>query len=156
MKNFRGQGGAVILDYLIVSAGQRYPSHIEGNASADFYFKVRFDADFNNVVPGFLVKSLEGIFLYGTNSFVSGHGSENISVSAGDIKVFKFSLPLRLNTGHYLISFGISSGNPLQELIPLERRYDSVLLYVERIMPFWGIVDMEASFHILEQKGSEL
>jgi len=145
-----GHGGAAILDYLIVADGQQYPSRIEGNSTVDFYFKVRFDADFDNVVPGFLIKTLEGIFLYGTNSFVSTQGRENIAARAGDIKVFKFSLPLTLNEGYYLVSFGISSGNPLQELIPLDRRYDSVLLHVGRALQFWGIVDMEASFHLLD------
>lgn len=143
-----GHGGAAILDYLVVADGQEYPSRIESNATTDFYFKVRFNADFENVVPGFLIKTLEGIFLYGTNSFVSGR--EHIAARAGDVKVFRFSLPLTLNEGHYLVSFGISSGNPLQELIPLDRRYDSVLIHIGRALQFWGIVDLEASFHALE------
>lgn len=151
-----GHGGAAILDYLVVAEGQRYPSRIEANALTDFYFKVRFDADFDSVVPGFLIKTLEGIFLYGTNSFVSTNGRETISARAGDVRVFKFSLPLTLNEGHYLVSFGISSGNPLQELLPLDRRYDSVMLHVGRGLQFWGIVDLEASFGMLEHAAASL
>lgn len=147
-----GHGGAAILDYLVVADGQEYPSRIESNIATDFYFKVRFDADFDNVVPGFLIKTLEGIFLYGTNSFVSTQGREHIAAQAGDVKVFKFSLPLALNEGYYLVSFGISSGSPLQELIPLDRRYDSVLIQVGRAIQFWGIVDLGASFHALEKQ----
>lgn len=145
-----GRGGAAILDYLVVADGQHYPSRIEGNGTADFYFKVRFDADFDNVVPGFLIKTLEGIFLYGTNSFIASRGRTRISATAGEVKVFKFSLPLTLNEGHYLVSFGISAGNPLQELVPLERRYDAVMLHVGRILQFWGVVDMQASFDCLD------
>lgn len=145
-----GHGGAAILDYLVVADGQRYPSRIEGNAKTDFYFKVRFDAGFDNVVPGLLIKTLEGIFLYGTNSFVSSRGRERITARAGDVKVFRFSLPLTLSEGHYLISFGVSAGDPLQELTPLDRRYDSVLLHVGRALQFWGIVDLEASFSYME------
>lgn len=145
-----GHGGAAILDYLVAADGQDCPSRIESNSIADFYFKVRFDADFDNVVPGFLIKTLEGIFLYGTSSFVSTQGGEHIAARAGDVKVFKFSLPLALNEGYYLVSFGISSGSPLQELIPLDRHYDSVLIQVGRAMQFWGIVDLGASFHALE------
>ncbi|UJB65256.1 ABC transporter ATP-binding protein [Acidovorax sp. YS12] len=149
-----GQGGAAILDYLIVSGGQDYPSRIEGNAGTDFYFKVRFDAGFENIVPGFLIKTLEGIFLYGTNSFVVSEGREQISACAGDVKIFGFSLPLALNEGNYLVSFGVSSGNPLQDLTPLDRRYDSVLIHVGRALPFWGIVDLKASFHVVEAEGA--
>ena len=145
-----GHGGAAILDYSIVCQGEHYPSRIEGNAPVDFYFKVRFDSDFASVVPGFLIKTLEGIFLYGTNSFIASDGRESIHVSAGELRVFKFSLPLTLNEGHYLVSFGISSGHPPHELTPLDRRYDSLLVYVGRAMPFWGIVDMEASFQSVD------
>lgn len=143
-----GHGGAAILDYIFVADGQHYPSRIEGNTLTDFHFKVRFDADFDKVVPGLLIKTLEGIFLYGTNSFFSTHGRLNISARAGDIKIFKFSIPLKLNEGDYLLSFGISSGDPLQKLIPLDRRYDSAMIHVGRTTQLSGIVDMEASFEV--------
>lgn len=146
-----GHGGAAIIDYLIIVHGEHYPSRIESNAPTDFYFKVRFDAHFDNVVPGFLIKTLEGIFLYGTNSFISSDGREAITASPQEIMVFKFSLPMTLNEGHYLISFGISAGDPLHQLTPLERRYDSVIIYISRSLQFWGIVDMEASFETCER-----
>lgn len=146
-----GHGGAVIIDYLIMSGGLKYPSRIEGNAETDFYIKVRFDRDFDSVVPGLLVKTLEGIFLYGTNSFVSSAGRSNISALADEMKVFKFSFPMALNEGHYLISFGVSSGSPLHELVPLDRRYDSVIVHVGRALQFWGLVDLCATFQICDQ-----
>jgi lipopolysaccharide transport system ATP-binding protein len=145
-----GHGGATILDYLIIADGQHYPSRIEGNTRTDFYFKVRFDDNFDSVVPGFLIKTLEGLFLYGTNSFVSTANSKRILVHAGDIQVFRFSLPLALNEGHYLISFGISSGDPTAELVPLDRRYDSVMVNAGRALQFWGIVDLAAQFEQLQ------
>jgi len=151
-----GHGGAAIIDYFFTAAGENYPSRIESNAVTNFYFKVRFDLDADSVVPGFLIKTLEGIFLYGTNSFVSTDGRENISVRAGDVKVFQFSLPLALNEGHYLVSFGISSGHPLQELTPLDRRYDSLMIHVGRPMQFWGIVDLRASFHCHDEKSGAI
>lgn len=141
-----GHGGATILDYLIKSGGEDYPSSIQGNSKTDFYFKVKFEKDFESVVPGFLIKTLEGIFLYGTNSFISTEGRSQISASAGESKLFHFSMPLNLNQGHYLISFGVSSGDPQNELIPLDRRYDSVMININRTLQFWGIVDLEASF----------
>jgi lipopolysaccharide transport system ATP-binding protein len=44
--------------------------------------KVVFEYDFDCVVPGILIKTLDGLFLYGTNSFLASEGRENISVSA--------------------------------------------------------------------------
>lgn len=151
-----GHGGAAILDYLVIVDGERFPSRIESNSNGDFYFKVRFDADFESVVPGFLIKTLDGVFLYGTNSFVSSRGQSAISVRAGDIRMFRFSLPLNLNAGDHLVSFGISSGNPLMgDLLPLDRRYDSVMLKISRVVQFWGLSDMQATFNIEYQDPSE-
>ena len=151
-----GHGGATILDYLVIVDGERFPSRIESNSNGDFYFKVRFDADFESVVPGFLIKTLDGVFIYGTNSFVSSRGQSVISVRAGDIRMFKFSVPLNLNAGDHLISFGISSGNPLMgDLTPLDRRYDSLMLNISRLVQFWGISDMQATFNIEYQDPSQ-
>lgn len=152
-----GHGGAAIIDYLLVVDNERFPSHIESNSHCDFYFKVRFDSDFESVVPGFLIKTLEGIFLYGTNSFVSSRGQALISVKAGDVRIFKFSLSLSLNAGDFLVSFGISSGDPsIGDLVPLDRRYDSIMLKVSRAIQFWGIADMAATFNVEYPGASEI
>lgn len=145
-----GHGGAEILDYLIIADEQFYPSIIEGNAKTEFYFKVRFTSNFDNVVPGFLIKTIEGIFLYGTNSFISGNTKERISAKAGDVRIFCFTMPLAVNEGHYLISFGISSGDPFSELTPLDRRYDSVMIYVQKNRKFWGIFDLQGTFDCID------
>lgn len=141
-----GQGGAKIIDYDIQVDGQSYPSSIESNKTTDFFCKVLFDADYDNVVPGILIKTLDGLFLYGTNSFLASTGQQHISVKSGEIKVFKFSFPLNLNQGDYLLSFGISAGNPQAEMTPLDRRYDSIILHVSKAMEFWGIVDLKSTF----------
>ena len=143
-----GQGGASILDYMIVAGGEEYPAEIPTNSVTDFYFKVRFDGPFPNVYPGFLLKTLDGAFLYGTNSFLAMEGRRQIRAEAGEIHVYRFSMPLSVNSGHYLVSFGISSGGSIETLIPLERRYDSVLINVANPMPFWGVVDLRASLDI--------
>lgn len=141
-----GNGDASILDYLVVSGGQEFPSHIDGNSEVHFYFKVHFSTDVENVVPGILIKTIEGIFLYGTNSFLATSGREVISAKVGDIRIFQFSMPLTLIEGNYLLSFGISSGDPLNELIPLDRRYDAVLINIGKTQEFSGMVDLKATF----------
>ncbi|MGJ8525374.1 Vitamin B12 import ATP-binding protein BtuD [Halomonadaceae bacterium LMG 33818] len=141
-----GQGGARIVDYRIECGGEEFPSTIEANEVVNFEVKVKFDYDFDSVVPGILIKALDGLFLYGTNSFLASDGKEHIAVSRDDVKVFRFSFPLDLNSGDYLLSFGISAGNPHAELTPLDRRYDSVILHVNKPMGFWGIVDLKSTF----------
>lgn len=148
-----GQGGASILDYRIVAAGKPYPPRIESCTETEFFFKVRFDADFDAVMPGLLIKTIDGVFLYGTNAFSAAGGRiAPIAVQAGDILVFRFVCSLALNEGHYLISFGISAGDPLQTLTPLERRYDAVLIDVGRAVPFWGLADLRSTFDLWERR----
>lgn len=150
-----GQGGAQILDYVIACGDQSYPSLIVSNSPVDFYFKVRFDRDYESVVPGFLIKTLEGIFLYGTNSVLASADCNVIRVARNECKIFKFSLPVSLFEGYYLVSFGISSGFPTDELNPLDRRYDAVMIQVSRSGTFSGIIDLQANFSVCgEVEGS--
>ncbi len=140
-----GNGGARILDYLVHVNGQDYPAIIESNAKAEFSFKVIFDAGFDEITAGFLLKTHDGVFLYGTNSFLVTEGKQAISADKGEGIVFKFEVPMTLNAGHYMVSFGIATG-PQEMLKPLDRRYDSILLTVVRPMGFWGLVDLRAEF----------
>ena len=144
-----GHGGASIIDFLVSTPHASYPSRIESNTRTDFYFTVRFDNDFDQVVPGLLLKTLEGIFLYGTNSYLSSRGTAQHSARTGSVQTYRFSMPMALNEGHYLVSFGISSGDPRQDLVPLDRRYDSVLIHVGRDVQFWGIADLRATYQQL-------
>lgn len=146
-----GKGGAKILDYLILADGVEYPANIVSNQSVDFIVKVQFDYDYDNVVPGLLLKTLDGLFLYGTNSFLASKGKEYISVSKGEIRVFKFSFLVNLNQADYLLSFGISAGNPQLDMTPLDRRYDAIILHVSQGMEFSGIVDLNSTFSLYEK-----
>lgn len=143
-----GQGGARIIDYAVVSCGEEHPARLDSGARTEFMMKVVFDQDVESAVPGILIKTLEGLFLYGTNSFLASNGAKVISAKAGDVLVCAFQLPMNVNEGHYMVSLGISSGDPLSELTPLDRRYDSILLDVSRPMQFWGIVDLHAEFSV--------
>lgn len=144
-----GQGGARIVDYSVVSEGEEFPSRIDSGSRTSFYVKIAFDRDFDSVVPGFLVKTLEGLFLYGTNSFLSSEQKTGIAVKAGEVIVCRFTMPLDLNEANYLVSLGISSGDPLSELVPLDRRYDALVLDVARGMQFWGMMDLKADFELV-------
>ncbi|MFN3630626.1 MAG: ABC transporter ATP-binding protein [Casimicrobiaceae bacterium] len=142
-----GHGGAAIIDYHFEAGGEAYPSLIECGAETRFHFKVRFDADFDGVVPGFLIKTLDGLYVFGTNSILATHGRAHIAVKAGEERVFSFTMRLPLNTGHYLVSFGVSQGKSQDTLVPIARRYDALLVQLERRAPISGFVDLGAVFH---------
>lgn len=146
-----GNGGARIIDFLVRAENRDYPNVIISNSKTEFYFKVIFDKRCDDITAGILLKTHDGVFLYGTNSFLVSEGRRVISVEEGDIIVFKFVFKMSLNSGYYLMSFGVSEG-PQELLVPLERRYDSVLITIDRPRNFWGIVDFEAEFELTQSK----
>lgn len=143
-----GNGGAKIIDYVIASEGEVFPARLNSGARVTVGVRFHFEQDFDNIVPGLLLKTLDGLFLYGTNSFLASDGKTSLAARAGQVLTCSFSLPLSVNEGVYLLSLGVSSGDPLGELTPLDRRYDSIFLDVNRPMQFWGIVDLKADFAI--------
>jgi len=146
-----GQGGAKIIDFLTVSNGIEYPTVINTNDKLDVYVKILFEKDFEHISPGILIKSLEGVFIYGSNSYLSTKGKILPSAQAGQVAVYKFSFNLSLNEGTYLLSLGLSAGDPTQTTDPIDRRYDSILLKVTNHSHMWGLVDMQAEFMQVEE-----
>jgi homopolymeric O-antigen transport system ATP-binding protein len=73
------------------------------------------------------------------------------AVEAGACVSVEFTLPVGLNTGAFLISVGVSSDDGTGELVPLDRRYDSILVKVLHRLPIWGIVDLNASCRLLSE-----
>ncbi|BCI77252.1 ABC transporter ATP-binding protein [Vibrio cholerae] len=146
-----GGGGAKIIDYMTVCGGIEYPSVINTNDNLDIYVKVFFERDFEHITPGILIKSLEGVFIYGSNSYLSSKGKILPDGKSGHVVIYKFSLNLCLNEGAYLLSLGLSSGDPTQTTDPVDRRYDSVLLKVTNNVHMWGLVDMQADFVQIEE-----
>lgn len=140
-----GHGGAVILDYMIYSNGVEYPPSIESKSETEFIFKVFFENDYEDLTVGFLIKTHDGVYVYGINSYICLEGKEQLSVSKDSLHYYTFSLPINLNAGHYLVSIGISTGTQ-ENLIPLERRYDGILINVTRNVAFTGLVDLQAKF----------
>lgn len=150
-----GHGGAKIIDYVIASEGEVSPARLTSGARVTIGVKFYFETEFENVVPGLLLKTIDGVFLYGTNSFLASDGGTSLKVKAGEVVTCSFALPMSVNEGVYLLSLGISAGDPQGELLPLDRRYDSIFLDVSRPMQFWGIVDLNADFAIEGRTGGQ-
>lgn len=146
-----GRGGAKILDYVLKSGGRAYPSEITTNDAIEIYFSVAFLEDFEHITPGLLIKTVEGIFVYGTNSYISTRGTINLSGQKGRVIIYKFQFRAALNQGHYLLSLGVSGGDPSQTTEAIDRRYDSILINVVNPVHMWGMVDFQAKFEVCDE-----
>lgn len=145
-----GNGRADISDYLISGDSSEYPASVECGERLRFAFRCIFKEDFDNVVPGLMIKTLDGIFVYGTNSLILNEGRQRISVRAGEDRVFEFSLSFALNAGDYLVSLGVAAGDSVESLMPLDRRYDSIIITSTREVAFTGLVDLGADLVVYQ------
>ena len=101
-----GNGIARIVDFTIQSDGQWDVNNIRFGSRVELYIKILFCRHVKMPVVGFSLKTLEGIEIYGTNTFLMGD-----KIKPGiekQISVFKFSFTLRVNPNDYFIDLGIA------------------------------------------------
>jgi lipopolysaccharide transport system ATP-binding protein len=138
-----GGGGARITDYALRANDRLYPTSVEVGEQLTIAFRVWFDRALTAPVFGLMIKTLEGQIVYGTNSELKG--KEINEVAAGEAVNCQFSFPAKLNAGHYLISLGVSEASLDGQDLPLDRRYDAILLVVTAAESFLGLFDFSAS-----------
>src|SRR5262249_51184998 len=101
-----GGGAARIIDYAIESQGHRDATNIRFGAQVQLYVKVLFCRDVEMPLIGFAVKTLEGIEVFATNTFLMG--TKVKAVCQGQICVFRFSFKLRVKPGDYFFDIGVA------------------------------------------------
>lgn len=142
-----GQGGARIVDIHVASGGEAFPSPLDAGKAIRIAIRVVFDKNVDRPVYGLLVKTHDGVFLYGTNSTIA-QGHDAPPASRGAVVTCEFCIPSGLNSGAFLLSVGVSEPSGEGELVPLERRYDSILVQVLNRDAVWGLVDLRATCRI--------
>lgn len=144
-----GLGGAKILDYEIIQEDELYPTVLQTGKKLVLKYKVSFQRDVMRPVYGLLIKTHDGLNVYGTNSEISGNMMpDQILVRTGDMVEASFVFPNYLSSGAYLFSFGVTDMSTGSVGEPMDRRYDSVLMRVENTNQGSGIVDFEAKFDL--------
>ncbi len=139
-----GDKKALILDYKLVANGEPYPSAISTGQKIDLFLIVKFMAAIFRPILGVTIKTKEGITVYGANSEtlkqtdLSDAGTENSTLEV------KVSFSCDLAYGDYFISLGLASKHG-EEVIPHDRRYDSIHMQVRPNNTFFGLIDMKMS-----------
>jgi lipopolysaccharide transport system ATP-binding protein len=137
-----GDKKALILDYKLLADGELYPAAVSTGQKIDLSIAVKFFASIFRPILGVTIKTKEGITVYGANSEtlrqsdLSNAGAENTSIE------MKISFLCDLAYGDYFISLGLASKHG-EEVIPHDRRYDSIHLQVRPNNTFFGLIDMK-------------
>lgn len=126
-----GNGAAEIVDCVIVSKGEPDVVKIDAGEQVDVYFRVIFLQVSSRPIFGLTIKTPDGVAVFGVNSRDWKNGAEFRQFAAGEEIVVKFSVGMNIAPGEYLVSLGVAEEDrQTGEVIPLDRRYDSVYLLV--------------------------
>jgi lipopolysaccharide transport system ATP-binding protein len=149
-----GDRTAIILDFLLQTEKENHISFINKDVKRIVLkLKIRFFRDILNPVFGLVIKSKDGYTLCNINSLAQ---KDEISCSrnAGEVVFIEFSLELNLLPGDYFISVGVAE-KALDNIIPLDRRYDSIHFKVVGESHFLGILNMSPVISIINDYKSD-
>jgi lipopolysaccharide transport system ATP-binding protein len=137
-----GNRHCVILDYAIVSEGRWNPAAFSCGEQVDLYLKVKFNSATGTPIYGFAIKTVDGIYLNGTNTKLNK--TTVTSAKAGDFVILKFSVKLNLAPGDFFLDLGVGE-NKAGTDTPLDIREDIIHLVVQAREWFPGLVYIETS-----------
>lgn len=136
-----GDGAAQILDFYMEVENKPYPASITTGQLITFQISVRFLRDVVRPIFGITIKTKEGVAVYGANSETLNVDEFKTFGANGNIIQSEVSFQCKLASGDYFVSFGVASRQG-EDIIPHDRRYDSVHLYVLSETSFFGLVDL--------------
>lgn len=138
-----GDRKAELLDFSLTQGKEEYPVIVKEQGKLTFNFLLKFHETIFKPIFGFAVKTLDGVTIYNTNSKILGTPIIEIGEPGENHRV-KIEIPVKLYQGDYFISIGIASYDASGEVVPHDRRYDSIHITVEPTPEFLGLVNLEA------------
>jgi len=138
--------GAEIVDYLIAYNNTFDPVNIYSGDRIDIYIKAKFHEPAEFPLMGVAIKTIDGILIYGFNSFYTK--IEIPAAQKGNIVIGKFSLEMRLRHGDYFVDLGVDLKETVEssKYINLDRRCAAIHLKIIERNQFFGLADFQAEF----------
>jgi lipopolysaccharide transport system ATP-binding protein len=144
-----GDGAAKILDFHITNDLESFPSALTVGEKITLYLSIIFYQPIYRPILGITIKTKEGITVYGANSETLNCNDYIDLGRVGSVAQSKTEFVCRLAPGDYFVSLGIASKNG-EEVIPHDRRYDSIHLQVRPMAEFFGLVNLEMEMNAKE------
>ncbi|MGL4601039.1 MAG: ABC transporter ATP-binding protein [Plesiomonas sp.] len=142
-----GDGAAKILDFNLSADDVIYPSAISPSQKVSLTLAVKFIKTVVCPILGITIKTKEGITVYGVNSESLDFNEFRQYGRPGEVAIVNAKFECKLSSGDYFISVGIATKNG-EEIVPHDRRYDSIHLQVKPDNTFFGLVDLGLQFSV--------
>jgi len=139
-------GEVEILDYIVEVNGAVDTPTVPQNSRVSVWIKAKFNRAVVRPIIGFSVKSMNGLIVYGSNTFMQRIPVEH--VAAGAVKRFQFSFMNNLNAGDYFIDIGVAEPDGTTGGRPLDVRRSVAHFTVVNSGPpaFEGLIDLRPHF----------
>jgi lipopolysaccharide transport system ATP-binding protein len=137
-----GDGAAIILDFYLTADDEPYPSAVSTGQQITMAVSIKFHRDFYRPILGITIKTKEGVTVYGVNSETLACDDFLKLGRAGSVVQVETVFTCHLAPGDYFVSLGIASKHG-EEVIPHDRRYDSIHLQIRPNSQFFGLADLE-------------
>jgi lipopolysaccharide transport system ATP-binding protein len=146
-----GTREARIVDFRLSTSGDVHVCAMRSQERLKIDLKVLFLRTVDFPIYGLVLKSKEGITLFGTTSrdIDLPFSARPHVQAAGSIARVRFELTPQLCAGDYFLSLGVVDGSR-DNLIPLDRRYESIQIRVTDPPAYVGMVNMEPDFTYIE------
>jgi lipopolysaccharide transport system ATP-binding protein len=144
-----GDRSVGILDFFLCSDEEAYPASICTGTKVTLQVSVRFHEMRCSPVFGMTIKTKEGVTVYGINSDTIEVAAFRNQGKKGKSVVVACVFDCRLAPGDYFISLGVASRQG-EDIIPHDRRYDSIHIHVRPDTRFFGLVDLDGSMEVKE------
>ncbi len=144
-----GDRSVGILDFYLCSDEESYPASICTGTKIALQVSVRFHELRCSPVFGLTIKTKEGVTVYGINSETIDFATFRNQGKKGKSVVVECAFDCRLAPGDYFISLGVATRQG-EDIIPHDRRYDSIHIHVRPDPRFFGLVDLDGSMEVKE------
>jgi lipopolysaccharide transport system ATP-binding protein len=140
-----GDRSVEIIDYLVSTDKQSDVDVIHAGDHVQLLLKVRFHAPIARPVIGFAIKTVDGIEIYGTNTFLLAIAVAQ--AAPGDVRVFAFAFSMIAKAGDYFVDLGVAQvdGTPGGAVIDVRRSAVHLVVVAERA-GFTGLADFMPEF----------
>lgn len=137
-----------ILDFMVTKNGVDHVVGLQTGDQAMVITWVRFRVDVAAPIFGLTIKTPDGVTVYGSNSRDFPGGPVFRPARAGELVRVVFLVDLRIGEGDFLVSLGVAHDVGGGEIEPLDRRYDSILIHVNRQSRCYGLADFDMRVEI--------
>jgi lipopolysaccharide transport system ATP-binding protein len=144
-----GDGNATLLDFLLQTENDDYPTAIHSGQQTTLTFSIKFHDNILRPIFGLTVKTKEGVTVYGASTESLKKQDIIPQCKHGNVIIVRFEFNCNLAAGDYFLSVGVASAHE-GEIIPHDRRYDSIHFQVRPNDTFHGLVNLGLHIDIEE------